>query len=114
MERAARETDPRAHLVLVLLAGAAPRAGWTGDGGVQGGDAPVCKREESSVVVVRSGPGSGRLLFIGGIRRFGRPIFRARGASMAGNGGSGNIPAWTPAGRIRGQSSVMGLDPSCR
>jgi hypothetical protein len=97
-----------------LLAGAAPRVGRTGDGGVRGGGAPVCKREESSVVVVRGGPGSGRPLFIGGIRRFGRPIFRARRASMAGNGGSGNIPAWTPAGGIRSQSSVVGLDPSCR
>jgi hypothetical protein len=66
MEKATRETDPCAHLVLVLLAGAAPRAGRTGDGGVRGGGAPMCKREESSVVVVRGGPGSGRPLFIGG------------------------------------------------
>jgi hypothetical protein len=113
-ERVAREIDPHAHLVLVLLAGAAPRAGQTGDGDVRDSGAPVCKREESLVVVVRGGPGSGRPLFIGGVRWFGRPIFRARGASMAGNGGSGNIPAWTPAGGIRGQSSVVGLDPSCR
>jgi hypothetical protein len=33
---------------------------------------------------------------------------------MVGNGGSGKIPAWTPAGGIRGQFGVVGCDPSCR
>jgi hypothetical protein len=33
---------------------------------------------------------------------------------MAGNGGSGKIPVWTPAGRIRGRFGAVGLDASCR
>jgi hypothetical protein len=33
---------------------------------------------------------------------------------VAGNGGSGKIPAWTPAGGIRGQSGAVGRDSSCR
>jgi hypothetical protein len=104
MERRLRGIDPRAHLVLGLLAEAASRVGMAVLGG---GDASVFKREGSSVVVVRGEPGSCRPLFIGGIRWFGRPIFRARGAPAAGNGVDS-------AGGIRGQSGVVGRDPSCR
>jgi hypothetical protein len=45
----------------------------------------------------RSGP------FIGAGRSVWRGYFELRGAPMAGNGGSGKIPAWTPAGGILGR-----------
>jgi hypothetical protein len=32
---------------------------------------------------------------------------------MAGNGGSGKIPAWTPAGGICGRFGAVGRNPSC-
>jgi hypothetical protein len=75
--------------------------GWLhGRGGLEvaalgGGGALVFKREGGLVVAVRGEPGSCRPLFIGTERRFRRPIFRARGAPAAGNGGSGKVPAWT-------------------
>jgi hypothetical protein len=40
-----------------------------------GGGALVLKQGEKVVVVVRGSPGSGRPLFIGGVRRFGRGFF---------------------------------------
>jgi hypothetical protein len=67
----------------------------------------VFKREGSSVVVVRGEPGSCRPLFIGRIRWFGQPIFRARGAPAAGNGVDS-------AGGIRDQSGAVRRDPSRR
>jgi hypothetical protein len=33
---------------------------------------------------------------------------------MVGNGGSGKIPAWTPASGILGRLATVRVDPSCR
>jgi hypothetical protein len=59
------------------------------------------------VVEVRDEVGSRSGPFIGAERRFGRGYFELRGAPMAGNGGSGKIPAWTPAGGILGRLAVV-------
>jgi hypothetical protein len=49
----------------------------------------------------RSGP------FIGAGRSVWRGYFELRGAPMAGNGGSGKIPAWTPADGILGRLGAV-------
>jgi hypothetical protein len=100
------ESTPRAHLVLGLLVKAAPRAGRAGGGGARGGGAPVCKREESSVMVVRGEPGSCRSLFIGGIRRFGGRFFELEELLSAGNGGSGRSQRGLQAVATRCRTAV--------
>jgi hypothetical protein len=52
------------------------------------------------VVEVRGATESRAGPFIGAGRLVRRGYFELRGAPMAGNGGSGKIPAWTPAGGI--------------
>jgi hypothetical protein len=73
-----------------------------------------------SVVVVLGGLG-GREARLGGAWRGGEPrrafyrsgkvgsrrYFELRGAPMAANGGSGKIPAWTPAGGILGRFGAV-------
>jgi hypothetical protein len=65
--------------------------------GRQGGLVGVVCGEVGS----RSGP------FIGAGRSVRRGYFELRGAPMAGNGGSGKIPAWTPASGILGRLAAV-------
>jgi hypothetical protein len=67
---------------------------------VGGGGAWGLGRQGGLVGVVRGEVGSRSGPFIGTGRSVRRGYFELRGAPMAGNGGSGKIPAWTPAGGI--------------
>jgi hypothetical protein len=81
--------------------------------GTGGGDGGLGKEGEL-VVEVRGEVGSRSGPFIGAGRSVWRGYFELRGASMAGNGGSGKIPAWTPTSGILGRSAAVRIDPSCR
>jgi hypothetical protein len=84
--------------------------GWSatgnGTGDAGGGDGEL--REEGELVVeVRDEVGSRSGPFIGARRSVWRGYFELREAPMAGNGGSGKIPAWTPAGGILGRLAAV-------
>jgi hypothetical protein len=72
----------------------------------------MLKQGEKVAVVVRGSLGSGRPLFIGGVRRFGRGFFfeleELRWPAML-----ENILVWTSAGEVRA-ARRCGFDSSCR
>jgi hypothetical protein len=72
MERRPRGINPRAHLVLGWSEGEAPREGGGLAAVLRGGGAVELGEGGEVAVEVRGGLGSGRPLFIGGERRFGR------------------------------------------
>jgi hypothetical protein len=74
--------------------------------GTGGGDGGLGKEGEL-VVEVRGEVGSRSGPFIGARRSVRRGYFELRGAPMAGNGGSGKIPAWTPASGILGRLAAV-------
>jgi hypothetical protein len=92
-------------------AGVLRRGGLTtGSGAVRGGDRSSTGggdgghgKEGELVVEVRGEVGGRSGPFIGAGRSVWRGYFELRGASMAGNGGSEKIPAWTPASGILGR-----------
>jgi hypothetical protein len=77
-----------------------------GTSGTGGGDGELGE-EGFLVVEVRDEVGSRSGPFIGAGRSVWRGYFELRGAPMAGNGGSGKIPAWTPASGILGRLDVV-------
>jgi hypothetical protein len=77
--------------------GGAARGG--GCGGTGGGDGGL-RKEGKLVVEVRGEVGSRSSPFIGAGRSVWQGYFELRGAPMAGNGGSGKIPAWILTGGI--------------
>jgi hypothetical protein len=83
MERRLRGFYSPTYLVLWRHVGVDRRWRTEGGGAGYGRRAPMLRLGKKVAVVVRGSPGSGQPLFISGIRRFGRPIFRARGASVA-------------------------------
>jgi hypothetical protein len=79
-ERGKRERTTRGFFSLTHLGsrrreGLVPRAAADRWGGVRGGGALVLGQGKEVAVVRCGGPGSGRPLFIGGERRFGRGFF---------------------------------------
>jgi hypothetical protein len=74
---------------------------------VGGGGAWALGRQGGLVGVVRGEVGSRSGPFIGAGRSVRRGYFELRGAPMAGNGGSGKIPAWTPASGILGRLAAV-------
>jgi hypothetical protein len=82
----------RAALV-VTMEGSGRRGNWSWRCG--------CHGEPRRAFYRRGKVGSGR-------------YFELRGALMAGNGGSGKIPAWTPADGILGRFCAVRIDLSCR
>jgi hypothetical protein len=77
-----------------------------GDGGLGGEGEMVV--EARGATESRAGP------FISAGRSVRRGYFELRGAPMAGNGGSGKIPAWTPTGGILDRFGAVRIDSSCR
>jgi hypothetical protein len=78
-----------------------------GDRGGTGGGNGGLGKEGELVVEVRGEVGSRSGPFIGARRSVWRGYFELRGAPMAGNGGSGKIPAWTPASGILGRLATV-------
>jgi hypothetical protein len=96
------------HLGSRRRKGLVPRAAADRWGGVRGGDALVLGKGKEVAVVRCGGPGSGRPLFIGGERQFGRGFFLSsgsfEGSTMAGRG---KYPAVDPLpARLRPESAV--------
>jgi hypothetical protein len=75
-------TYPFSHLGWGRPVEMAPRHRAAASNGGWGGGARRLTEERGSAVAVRGEVGSCRPLFIGAKRRFGRPIFRARGAPV--------------------------------
>jgi hypothetical protein len=75
-------TYPFSHLGWGRPVEMAPRRRAAADNGGWGGGARRLGEERGSAVAVRGEVGSYRPLFIGAKRRFGRLIFRARGAPV--------------------------------
>ena len=105
------EEDEGNRFRFLPRAGVLRRGGSTaGNGAVRGGDRSGTGggdgglgKEGELVVEVRGEVGSRSGPFIGAGRSVWRGYFELRGASMAVNGGSGKIPAWTPASGILGR-----------
>jgi hypothetical protein len=98
-EGESRGSQPRAHLGPGLLVEAAPRRRAAAGYGGRGGGAWRLGEGSEAVVEVRGAQG----FFIGA----GRSVRGAQGFFMAGNGGSGKIPVWTPAGGICGRFDAV-------
>jgi hypothetical protein len=88
---------------LTAGSGAARGGDRSGTGGGDGG----LGKEGELVVEMRGEVGSRSGPFIGAGRSVWRGYFDLCGAPMAGNGGSGKIPAWTPASGILGRLAAV-------